>query len=151
MKKIVIILIVGLYFGSIYLVYTFGRAYDDFVKTAYVEKIECNTLTDGYGYEIGCFFQEDEDEDGNPIQVKCFENVFIPGDDDANTYHIDCLVIPATADNKNVTFTYTAKPSKFFIDEEAKTITFFKACSVKITISSTDGNNISETFWIELD
>ena len=53
MKKIVVIMIVGLYIGSIFLVNFFGLQYVSHELNVYVTKLECNTISDLDGKEIG--------------------------------------------------------------------------------------------------
>ena len=158
MKKIVVILIVGLYIGSIFLVNFFGLQYVAHELTIYVDGIECNTITDLSGKEIA-YYKIVPDEETQK-DVKYFKNAFIPGNytadeeslaNNPNTYTINCSVLPDNANNKALRFSYTEKPTKYIINEENRTITFLKRTSVRISIISTDGSNISEMIFIGLN
>ena len=157
MKKIVVIMIVGLYIGSIFLVNFFGLNYVKHEMTFYVDKIECNTISDIEGNEIPYYKIEQDPEDGKDI--KHFRSQFIPGtytaDEDSlanngNTYKINVTVLPSNANNKTLKLSYTENTKRYVVDEEQMTVTFLKRASVVIYIFSTDGSNIEESISIDL-
>ena len=154
MKKIVVILIVGLYIGSIFLVNFFGLQYAAQFKTEYVSQIECNTIENLAGEEIGCY-QTLENEDGQ-IE-KWFKIKFIEGEytaDDSslannpNTFKIICSVLPDNAKNKTVELSYVSSDA-YFVNKESMTVVFLTRGSIAITIRSTDGLDVKERIVIE--
>ena len=157
MKKIVVILIVGVYIGSIFLTNFFGLEYVAHEMTAYVEKVECNTIMDLSGNEISYYKIEKDQESGK--DVKCFKNAFIEGiytaDEDSlarnlNTYSIDYTILPANANNKTVLLSYSPDPEKYIVDQEQMTVTFLKRTSIRITITSADVGSVPEMIFIGL-
>ncbi len=154
MKKIVVILIVGLYIGSIFLVNFFGLQYVPHEMEVFVKKIECNAIADLSGKEIP-YYQTTQDQESQK-EKKWFKIKFVEGDYDENnlannpnTFKIVCSVLPDNASNKTVTFSYEEKPTKYIVDEEQMTVTFLRRGAIDITIISTDGSNIQEMIVIE--
>lgn len=159
MKKIVVIMIVGLYIGSIFLVNFFGLQYVSHELNVYVNKLECNTISDLDGKEIEYYTTTYDDD--TQLEVKCFRVNFKAGEYTAdaeslaknpNVYKINCNAFPENANNKSVNLVYDNKSegTLFVIDAEEMTITFLKGNnkSVKILIVSADGSNIKEEIQI---
>lgn len=159
MKKIVVIMIVGLYIGSIFLVNFFGLQYVSHELNVYVTKLECNTISDLSGNAIDYYTTKLDPE--TQMEVKYFRVTFQAGEYTAdeeslaknpNVYKINCTALPENANNKKVNLVYDTKNegTRFVIDSEEMTITFLKGDnkSVTILIVAADGSNVKEEIQI---
>ena len=159
MKKIVVIMIVGLYIGSIFLVNFFGLQYVAHELNVYVTKLECNTISDLDGNAIE-YYALDTDPD-TQMEIKCFKVIFKAGEyttdaeslaTNPNVYKINCNALPENANNKSVNLVYDTKNegTLFVIDPEEMTITFLKGNnkSVTILIVAADGSHVKEEIKI---
>ncbi len=156
MKKIVVIVIVGLYLGSIFVVNFFGLNYVPHEMTVFVDKIECNTISDLSGKDIP-YYQITQDPETQKDK-KWFKIKFIEGSytteekslaENKNTFKINFSVFPIGANNKAVKLSYTPNDAKYIVDESQMTVTFLKRSTVEITIIADDGSGVSEMIAVE--
>lgn len=152
MKKIVVIMIVGLYIGSIFLVNFFGLQYVTHELNVYVTEIECKTITKvstnkdtpgKYNESKGCLAFTvflDEPEKYTMDNLK----------DNPNTFRINCTAYPENAANRNVSLLFdgAGEGTEFHIDNEEMTITFFESTGVTVTLKAADGSNVKTKIYI---
>ena len=159
MKKLILIVTILLYIGSIAVVNFFGLEVIPFDGITYVTSIQCEevflrrggstTLTPSYYFE----------EDDTPV----FSFEFVPSpsgeytyEDESiasnpNTVELSCAVFPLNADSTSVRFEYDEVAVQGIVHfiESKRTLVFLKPdVGITMTIVATDGSNVRTSIYI---
>ncbi len=144
MKKVVIVIIIALFFGSVVLINLFGLNYAPAETTTFATSIEVKEVRQ-MGGEIRAERNEKRSEKGWIV----FRITFIEGKEEytkdpeslnsnPNTYYIDCEVLPANARNKNIRFV-CPENDYYVFNPDKRTITFLaKNVAAQIDIIAVD-------------